>query len=109
MKKTFGIIGALLFVAAVAIGYFAKFDNADILQITLAAFGFATIVIGAVSNAKAKNVATWKIVLIVLFGSAAGILCAIGGLSQDVFKEIAGVVLALLTVIFGMLFDKKTA
>ena len=107
MKKTFGVIGALLFIAAVCIGYFAKIDNAAIIELTLAAFGFATIVIGAVSSAKEKNVKTWQIVLIVLCTCAGGILCALGGLSKDIFQEIAGVVLALLAVIFGLLSVKK--
>lgn len=38
-----------------------------------------------------------------------GVLCCIGGLQQAIFKEISGLVLALLSVIFGLVFDSKKA
>lgn len=36
-----------------------------------------------------------------------GVLCCIGGLQQAIFKEIRGLVLALLIVIFSLVFDSK--
>ena len=38
MKK-WGIIGAIAFLAAVAVGYFCNFDGAIIIEIGVAAFG----------------------------------------------------------------------
>ena len=42
MKNVFGVIGALLFVASVIVGYFCKFDNADLVAIGLDAFALAS-------------------------------------------------------------------
>ena len=106
MKK-WGIIGALAFFAAVAVGYFCKFDAAVIIEIGVAAFGFTAIVSSAVSYAKKSNIKTWATVLIIVLAAIGGVLCCIGGLSQNIFAEISGATLALLAVIFGALFSKK--
>ena len=65
--KTWGIIGALFFVAAVTVGYFCNFDGAIIIEIGAAAFGLCSLVIGAIKSGKTKNVKTWKTVLIICF------------------------------------------
>ena len=106
MKK-WGIIGALAFFAAVAVGYFCNFDGAIIIEIGVAAFGLCGLVIGAIKSGKTKNVKTWKTVLIICFAVIGGVLCCIGGLSQNIFAEISGAALALLAVIFGMIYAHK--
>lgn len=106
MKK-WGIIGALLMVAAVCIGYFAKFDNAFIVELAVGAFGLTALVIGAFKDGKAKNVKTWQAITIIALAVLAGVFGCIGGLAQNIFAEIAAAVLALLAVIFGLLFAKK--
>ena len=105
MKK-WGIIGAIAFLAAVAVGFFCKFDAAVIIEIGVAAFGFTAIVTSAVSYAKKNNIKTWATVFIVVLAAIGGVLCCIGGLSQNIFAELAGAALALLAVIFGVLFAK---
>ena len=100
MKK-WGIIGAVLFAVAVAFGFFFKFDGAIIISLAAAAFGFTAIVISAVNYGKEKNVKTWATVVII-------VLAAIGGLNQSIFAEISGAALALLAVIFGIVYAKKT-
>lgn len=65
--KTWGIIGALFFAAAVTVGYFCNFDGAIIIEIGAAAFGLCSLIIGAIKSGKTKNVKTWKTVLIVCF------------------------------------------
>lgn len=107
MKK-WGIIGALFFVAAVIVGYFCKFDAAIIISLGAAAFGFTAIVISAVSYGKKNNVKTWATVVIIVLAAIGGVLCCIGGLSQNIFAEISGAALALLAVIFGVIYAKKT-
>lgn len=107
MNKTFAIIGAIFFIAAVAVGYFAGFDNAVIIEIALGAFGFAAIVAGAVKGAKEKGVATWKTVVVIIGATAGGILCFVGGLSDSIFQQISGLVIALLAIIGGLLSVKK--
>ena len=106
MKK-WGIIGAIAFLAAVAVGYFCNFDGAIIIEIGVAAFGLCGLVIGAIKSGKTKNVKTWKTVLIICFAVIGGVLCCIGGLSQNIFAEISGAALALLAVIFGMIYAHK--
>ena len=107
MKNLWGIIGALLFVAAVCIGYFAKFDNAIIVELAVAAFGLTALVIGAIKAGKEKNVKTWQTIAIIVLAVCGGVLCCIGGLAQNIFAELAGAALALLAVIFGIVFAKK--
>ena len=106
--KNWGIIGAVAFFAAVAIGYFCKFDAAVIIELGAAAFGFTVIVTNAVSYAKKSNIKTWATVLIIVFAAIGGVLCCIGGLNQNIFAEISGAALALLVVIFGMVYAKKS-
>ena len=106
MKK-WGIIGALAFFAAVAVGFFCKFDAAVIIEIGVAAFGITAIVSSAVSYAKKNNIKTWATVLIIALAAIGGVLCCIGGLSQNIFAEISRAALALLADIFGMIYEHK--
>ena len=106
MKK-WGIIGAVSFLAAVAVGFFCNYDAAVIIEIGVAAFGFTAIVTSAVSYAKKNNVKIWATVLIIALAAIGGVLCCIGGLSQNIFAEISGAALALLAVIFGMIYAHK--
>lgn len=107
MKNIWGIIGAIFFVAAVFIGYFAKFDNAVIVEIAVAAFGLTALIIGAVKSGKEKKLRTWQTVAIIVFAVIGGVLCCIGGLAQNIFAELAGAALALLAVIFGVILAQK--
>jgi len=109
MNKTFAIIGSVLFIAAVVVGYFAGFDNAAPIEIALGAFGFGAIVAGSVKTAKEKQIATWKTVVVIVGATAGGILCFVGGLSDSIFQQISGLVIALLAVIGGLLFSTNSA
>ena len=106
MKK-WGIIGAIAFLAAVAVGFFCKFDAAVIIEIGVAAFGFTAIVTSAVSYAKKNNIRIWATVSIIALAAIGGVLCCIGGLNQSIFAEISGAALALLAVIFGIIYANK--
>ena len=61
----------------------------------------------AVKGAKERKIEGWKTAVIICLAVIGGVLCCIGGLSQNVFAEISGAVLALLAVIFGLLYAKK--
>ena len=100
MKK-WGIIGAIAFLAAVAVGFFCKFDAAVIIEIGVAAFGFTAIVTSAVSYAKKNNIKIWATVLIIAWAASGGVLCCSGGLSQNIIAEISGEALVIMEVIFG--------
>ncbi|MBO7637980.1 MAG: hypothetical protein J6S91_03295 [Treponema sp.] len=106
MKK-WGIIGALLFAGAVVFGYFTSFDAAVIIEIAVAAFGLCAVIVSAVKGAREKNIPVWQTVVMIVLASVGGVICCIGGLTQTIFAEISGAALALLSVIFGLLFSKK--
>lgn len=108
MKK-WGIIGAVLFAIDVALGYFLKFDGAIIVQLAVAAFAYTLIVLSAVDYGKKHNIKTWATVVIIVLAAVGGVLCCIGGMSQNIFAEISGAALALLAVIFGIVYAKKSA
>lgn len=108
-NKIIAVIGALLFAAAVVVGNFAQFEAAAVIEIALASFALCAVVISAVRQAKEKNAFSWKTVVVIALAVIGGVLCCIGGLQQAIFKEISGLVLALLSVIFGLIFDSKKA
>lgn len=105
MNKKLGIIGALLFVAAVCLGYFVDFPAETIVEVAVGAFGLCCIIIGALKDLKEKGKFSWKSTVVIILAAFGGVLCAIGGFSADVFKTISGLVLALLAVIFGLIFN----
>ena len=107
-SKVFGIIGSLLFVAAVIVGYFCKFESADIIAVALAAFALASTVVAVVKKYKKDGEKfNWKFILILALAIAGAVLCAIGGISDSIFTTLAGAVIGILTIIFGALIAKK--
>lgn len=104
--KTFGIIGAICFALAVAVGYF-DFPADSLVQVALSAFGLASLVISNIKKAKADGKFGWKFVVALILAIVGGILCAIGGLADSIFATIAGAVVALLAIIFGLITLKK--
>ena len=106
MKK-WGIVGALLFVAACVVGFIFNFDGSDIVAIGLAAFGMAATVIAFVKKYKGKGVPVWQIAIITVLTLVAGVLICIGGIADNIFAAISGAVLALMTIIFGLLYNKQ--
>ena len=105
--KTFGIIGAICFALAVAVGYFANFNGDMYVQIALSAFGFASLIIGDIKKAKEAGNFGWKFIVSVILAVVGGVLCAIGGLADSIFATISGAVVALLAIIFGLITLKK--
>lgn len=106
MKK-YGIIGALLIVAAVAVSYFFDFPAESIVSISAASFGLAGLVIGAYKASKAANIKTVPALVCIILSVAGGVLCVIGGASEAVFAQIAGATVALLSIIFGIVMNTK--
>lgn len=106
MKK-WGIIGALLFAGAAVFGYFCNFPAVAIIEIAAAAFGLCAVIVSAVKGAKEKQIAAWKTIVVIAFATIGGVVCCLGGLAQSIFAEISGAALALLAVIFGMVYNKK--
>ena len=108
MNKVFGIIGSLLFVAAVIVGYFCKFDSADIVAMALSAFGLASTIVAVVSKYKKDGEKfNWKFTLIIVATVIGAALVAVGGLSDKIFATLAGAVIGILAVIFGAILTKK--
>ena len=106
MRK-WGIVGALLFVAACVVGFIFNFDGSDIVAIGLATFGLTATVIAFVIKHKEKGTPIWQIAIVTILTLGSGVLICIGGLADNIFAAISGAVLALMTIIFGLLYDKK--
>ena len=108
MKNVFGIIGSLLFVAAVVVGYFCKFESADIIAVALSAFALASTVVAIVKKYKKDGEKfNWKFIVVIAASIVGAVLVAIGGLSDSIFTTLAGAVIGILTVIFGVFAAKK--
>lgn len=103
MYKLLGIIGAFLIVVATGIGAFCDFPSVEIVQIAVAAFGLCSIISGSIKKAKDEKRFSWKTIVIIALAVVGGVLCCIGGLGQNIFAEIVGATLALLSVIFGFI------
>jgi drug/metabolite transporter (DMT)-like permease len=107
MKNIFGIIGSILFVAAVVIGYFCKFDSADLVAVALDAFALAVLVVGIIKKYKEAGKFSWKLVVTLVMTVVGAVLVALGGLSDNIFATLAGAVVGILAVIFGVFAVKK--
>lgn len=105
--KTWGIVGALLFVAACVVGFIFNFDGSDIVALALAVFALTATVIAFIKKHIEKSTPIWQIVIVTVLTLGAGVLVCIGGLADNIFAAISGAVLALMTIIFGLLYDKK--
>ena len=106
MRK-WGIVGALLFVAACVVGFIFNFDGSDIVAIGLATFGLTATVITFVKKHKEKGTPIWQIAIVTVLTLVSGVLICIVGIADNIFAAISGAVLALMTIIFGLLYDKK--
>ena len=106
MRK-WGIVGALLFVAACVVGFIFNFDGSDIVAIGLATFGLTATVIAFVKNHKEKGTSIWQIAIVTVLTLVSGVLICIGGIADNIFAAISGAVLALMTIIFGLLYAKE--
>ena len=107
MNKVFGIIGSLLFVAAVVVGYFCKFDNADLVALALDAFALATLTVGIIKKYKEQGKFSWKLIVAIVAAIVGAVFVAIGGFSNNIFATLAGAVVGILAIIFGVLTVKK--
>jgi drug/metabolite transporter (DMT)-like permease len=107
MKNAFGIVGSLLFVAAVIVGYFCKFDSADLVAVALDAFALATLLVGIIKKYKEAGKFSWKLVVTLVMTVVGAVLVALGGLSDNIFATLAGAVVGILAVIFGVFAVKK--
>lgn len=107
MGKIISVIGAVAFIAAVAVGNFASFASAEIIEMALAAFGLCSVIISAITKARQEEKFSWKTVAVIALAVIGGTLCCIGGLSNSVFSELSGLVLALLAVITGLMAYKQ--
>lgn len=106
-KNIFAILGALFFIASVVVGYFCDFAAADILGVTLAAFALASVTIAAIEKQKEKNKFSWLTILIIVLAILGAVLVCIGGASSNIFETISGLVIALLTIVIGLIKANK--
>jgi peptidoglycan/LPS O-acetylase OafA/YrhL len=101
-NKIIAILGALLFVAAVVVGNFCDFAANTAVEIALAAFALVSVIISTVKQQKEKGVALWKTILIIVLVCVGATLVAIGGGTSNIFEELAGLVVAIIALIIGL-------
>lgn len=106
-NKILGIIGLVLFIAAVACGSFFNFDNADVLSLALAGFGIVSVVINVISKQKEKGAFTWPMGLTIALALLGGGLVCLGGYASNILETVSGLVLALLAVFLSLMKAKK--
>ena len=107
MKNVFGVIGAILFVASVIVGYFCKFDNSDLVAIALDAFALASTIVAIIKKYKEAGKFSWKLVVVIVGVVVGAVFVCIGGLSDSIFATLAGAVVGILSIIFGVFIVKK--
>lgn len=101
-NKILAILGALLFVAAVAIGNFCEFKAANAVEIALAVFALVSVIVSTIKAQKAAGVSLWKTILIIVLVCVGAALVAIGGGSSNIFEQLAGLVVAIIALIIGV-------
>ena len=106
MNKIWAIISAVLFAVSVAIGFFFDFKGDILVQIGLEAFAFTALVVGAVKGQKEKGKFGWHTIVCIVLASVSGSLFCIAGIEKDKMSLIAGAVITLLTIIFGIVSTK---
>ena len=84
-----------------------NFDGSDIVAIGLAVLGVTSTVIAFIKKHKEKGTPVWQIVIVTVLALVAGVLICIGGLADNIFAAISGAVLALMTIIFGLIYNKQ--
>lgn len=102
MNRILSVIGAVCFAVAVAVGCFADFSAGTLVEIAVAVFGAAALVLGAVRKSKENGSFSWKTVVCIVLACTGGIMCCVGGAAQSLFATISGAVAALVAVVFGV-------
>lgn len=64
-------------------------------------------VIAFIKKHKEKGTPVWQIAIVTVLTLGSGVLICIGGLTDNIFAAISGALLALMTIIFGLIYDKK--
>ena len=74
----------------------------------MSAFALASIIVGTVKKYK-KDVEKfdWRFIVIIVATIIGASLVCVGGLSDNIFATLAGAVIGILTVIFGIAVTKK--
>lgn len=106
--KGLSILGIILVVAAAAMGYFFDFSGDTVAAIATGFFGATLLVTKSFKDQKAKGKFSWKTVVTGVIAALGGITCAIGGVTQSLIATTVGAALTIITIIVGMVKDKKT-
>ena len=107
MSKIFAVIGAVLFAISVGVGFFGNFPLADAVAIAVAAFGLVALIVATVKKAKDEGRFNWMTIVVIVLSVLSGVLIGLGGLQSNIFETIGGAVIALLTIIFGIIKTTK--
>lgn len=108
MKKL-GFIGIMLFIFCIIGATVCGFPAAVFVGIACGAYGLAVLVVDAWKRYKSgeKKLDIALIVSIVL-AIVGGVLVALGGGDENIFETVAGLVVALVSIVLGFLRVKNT-
>lgn len=94
------IIAIVLLVACATVGFFVNIPAVDIGAIA-GAFLSASLI--ALKVVKKLEKPTWVHYAVVIGTVLAGVLCGVGGISEDIVTSITGAVIALITIIVSVI------
>ncbi len=107
-NKIISIVGLVLLVACTSLGYFIDIQVADVIALAGAFFGATLVCVNIFRKvAKEDEKFTWKHYVVIFGTIIAGILCCIGGLSENIISSICGATVGLLAIIMGVISLKK--
>lgn len=106
MKNIWLWVGIACLVVGSVFACFTNIAN-DIPALAVAAFGLGTVIINTWNKSDKKD---WKVIVSIVCVAVGGFCCAFAALSQEVMVQIVSAVIALVTLIIGVLipvFSKK--
>lgn len=95
------VVGLVLIVGAVGFGFFTGFDQSWLIEIVGASTGLALVVSSVVEKQPIGS--KWKAILVASGISFGTILAVSGGSTESAILTVVGAVIAILTVVMGVL------
>lgn len=100
-KNPWLYVGIIALVIGCAVACFT--DIADIPALVVAAFGLGAMVVSTWEKSEKKGPVTIISIALLCIG---GFFCAVAGLGQDVTLQVVSCVIALVTLLIGILLPK---
>lgn len=107
MSKVLPILGVVLIGVATAVGFFFDFSGDNIISIAIAFFGAGSIFFGIYKKDIETGKSKYVTIGIGACAAVGGLICAFGGVAENTITAIVGAVIAVISVIIGVVSAKK--